>query len=125
MSLGTITPILRCFDESKTREFFLDFLGFKVDWEHRFEDGLPLYLQVSKDGCVLHLSEHYGDCSPGAAIRIATSDVDAYQHELIAKQYKHARPGVEEMPWGGRQMSIKDPSGNRLVFFNREPEISA
>jgi hypothetical protein len=36
MSLGPITPVLRCFDEAKTREFYLDFLGFKVDWEHRF-----------------------------------------------------------------------------------------
>jgi len=24
-----------------------------------------------------------------------------------------------------KRMSIKDPSGNRLVFFNREPEIPA
>ena len=125
MSLGTITPILRFFDEAKTREFYLGFLGFRIDWEHRFEDGAPLYMQVSKDGCVLHLSEHFGDCSPGAAIRITTTDVDAYQAELIAKQYKNARPGVEEMPWGGREMSIKDPSSNRLTFFNRAPEISA
>jgi hypothetical protein len=36
---------------------------------------------------------------------------------LIAKQYKHARPGVEEMPWGGREMSVKDASSNRLTFL--------
>jgi glyoxalase superfamily protein len=76
------------FDEAKAREFYLDFLGFQVDWEHRFEPGLPLYMQVSKDGCVLHLSEHHGDCSPGAAMRIETSD----HAELTSKQYKyHAR----------------------------------
>ncbi|MRW82785.1 VOC family protein [Pseudoduganella sp. FT26W] len=125
MSLGTITPILRSFDEARTREFYVGFLGFKIDWEHRFEDGLPLYMQVSRDGCVLHITEHFGDCSPGGAIRIATSDVDAYQAELIAKQYKHSRPGVEEMPWGSREMSIKDPSGNRLTFFSNSPEISS
>jgi len=39
-------PILRSFDEAKAREFYLGFLGFKVDWEHRFEPGLPLYMQV-------------------------------------------------------------------------------
>lgn len=38
---------------------------FRVDWEHRFEPGFPLYLQVSRDGLVLHLSEHHGDGSPG------------------------------------------------------------
>lgn len=125
MSLGTVTPILRMFDETLTRAFYVDFLGFQVDWEHRFEGNFPLYTQISKDGCLLHLTGHFGDCSPGSAIRIATSDVDAYQAELIAKEYKHARPGVNEVPWGGREMSITDPSGNRLTFFNRDPEISA
>src|SRR6266850_539584 len=55
MSLGRTTPILRIFDEAKAKEFYVEFLGFKVDWEHRFEPGLPLYMQVSKDECVLHL----------------------------------------------------------------------
>ncbi len=116
MTLRTVTPILRIFDEAKAREFYVDFLGFQVDWEHRFEPALPLYLQVSRDGCVLHLSEHHGDCCPGAAMRIETSDVDVYQRELIAKQYGYARPGVDDTPWGSRDMSVKDPFGNRLTF---------
>lgn len=116
MILGQVTPILRSFDEAKTREFYVDFLGFKVDWEHHFEDNLPLYMQVSKGDCVLHLSEHFGDCSPGAAVRIACGDVDAYNAELVAKDYKYAKPGVESPPWGGCEMSVKDPSGNRLTF---------
>ena len=36
MGFGKTTPILRIFDEAKAREFYVDFLGFKVDWEHRF-----------------------------------------------------------------------------------------
>jgi uncharacterized glyoxalase superfamily protein PhnB len=116
MSFGRTTPILRIFDEVKAREFYVDFLGFKVDWEHRFEPGLPLYMQLSKDGCVLHLSEHHGDCSPGAAVRIETSDLDAFHAELALKRYKYARPGIENTPWGTREMSVKDPFGNRLTF---------
>jgi catechol 2,3-dioxygenase-like lactoylglutathione lyase family enzyme len=115
MTLGNPIPILRSFDEAKAREFYVGFLGFTVDFEHRFEPGLPLYMQVSRDGCVLHLSEHHGDASPGAAIRIETSELDAFQSELIAKQYGFARPGIDEQPWG-RDMSVKDPFGNRLIF---------
>ncbi|MCU6499169.1 VOC family protein [Rugamonas sp. A1-17] len=122
MNLGSITPILRSFNEAQMREFYVDFLGFKVDWEHRFEPGTPLYLQVSRDGCVLHLTEHFGDCSPGGAIRIATSGLDEYHAQLIAKQFKHARPGIEDMPWGSREMSIKDPSGNRLTFVGTDDD---
>lgn len=74
MRLAKATPILRIFDEAKAREFYVGFLGFAVDWAHRFEPGLPLYLQVSRDGLILHLSEHHGDCCPGAALRVEVED---------------------------------------------------
>jgi uncharacterized glyoxalase superfamily protein PhnB len=119
MSFDRTTPILRIFDEAKAREFYVAFLGFTVDWEHRFDPGLPLYMQVSRDGCVLHLSEHHGDGSPGAAVRIETSDLDAFQAELLSKGYKYARPGIEAMPWGTRDMTVRDPFGNRLTFTAR------
>lgn len=115
MKLGSIIPILRVFDAAKAREFYLDFLGFRADFEHRFERGLPLYMQVSRDECVLHLSEHHGDATPGSALRIATDGLDALHAELSAKEFKHARPGLESQPWG-RDMSVSDPFGNRLIF---------
>ena len=63
-------PIFRIFSLEKAREFYLDFLGFKVDWEHRFEPDAPVFMQVSRDGLVLHLSEHFGDGTPGSRQRI-------------------------------------------------------
>lgn len=115
MQLGPPLPILRIFDVAKARDFYLDFLGFTIEWEHRFEPGLPLYLQVKRDACTLHLTEHHGDCSPGSALRIPVADLDALHQELMAKQYKYARPGIDAQPWG-RDMAVTDPFGNRLVF---------
>ena len=54
--------------------------------------------------------------SPGAAIRIETNELEAFQKQLLEKNYKYARPGIEQMPWGTRDMSIADPFGNRLTF---------
>lgn len=68
-------PIFRIFDYKKTIEFYVDWLGFKVDWEHKFGDDSPIYMQVSRDGIVLHLSEHHGDCSPGSKAYIEVDDV--------------------------------------------------
>jgi uncharacterized glyoxalase superfamily protein PhnB len=116
MGFGKTTPILRIFDEAKAKEFYIDFLGFRVDWEHRFAEDLPLYMQISKDSCIIHLSAHHGDGSPGAPMRIETNELEAFQQELLAKGYKYARPGIQEMPWGSREMSIADPFGNRLTF---------
>lgn len=117
MKIGMTTPILRMFDEAKAREFYLEFLGFTVEFEHRFEPGLPLYMGISRDGCIIHLSEHHGDASPGAQIRIECDDVDALQRELIAKHYKYGRPGVEDTPWATRELRAHDPFGNRLTFY--------
>jgi catechol 2,3-dioxygenase-like lactoylglutathione lyase family enzyme len=119
--LGAPTPILRSFDEARTRAFYLEFLGFETEFEHRFEAGLPLYMSVRRGDCILHLSEHYGDGSPGSAVRIPVDDVAAYVAALRAKNFGNARPGEpEQMPWGSREITITDPAGNRLTFFTEE-----
>jgi uncharacterized glyoxalase superfamily protein PhnB len=118
-AFGKVTPILRMFDVGKTKEFYLDFLGFQVDWEHRYEEGLPLYMQISRGECILHLSEHYGDGSPGAAIRIEVSGIERLHAGLIAKSFKFARPGLETTPWGSKEMTVTDPSGNRLNLYEQ------
>ncbi len=120
MSLSSATPILRIFDEAKAKEFYGSYLGFSVDWEHRFGDEFPLYMQLSKDNCVLHLSEHHGDGTPGSAIRIETDDVGALNQELLDKAYRYVKPSVEEKPWNTKEMTITDPFGNRLIFFENE-----
>ena len=113
--LSSPIPILRIFSEEPARAFYLDFLGFKIDWEHRFEPGMPLYAQISRGKLLLHLSEHHGDATPGSTVFVPMSGIDAFQSELLAKQYKFARPHVDNLDWG-RQMQIADPFGNRIRF---------
>lgn len=107
MGLGRTTPISRMFDEAKAKEFHVDFLGFKVDWERSFEPDMRLYVQISKYDCILRLSEHDLDCWPGAALIEIT--------ELTAKDHRCYRPGLEEVPWG-RDMSVKHPLATGLTF---------
>lgn len=116
MKLGSTVPILRSFDEAKAKEFYMDFLGFSLDWEHRFDVDAPLYMQLSKNDCVLHLSEHHGDSCPGTALRIQTSGLDEFQQQLLGKRYKNSWPHIQEMPWGSKDMTIADPFGNKLTF---------
>jgi len=115
-------PILRSFDEAKAREFYIDWLGFVVDWEHRFEPGLPLYMQVSRDGIVLHISEHHGDGTPGSLVRVEVKGLRAFHAEINAKRYKNNRPGLETPEWGGLEMTVIDPVNNRIVFTEAEDQ---
>lgn len=116
-NFSTTTPILRIFDVAKAYEHYFTFLGFKLDWEHRFGDDFPLYVQISKGDCVLHLSEHFGDACPGSAVRIRVDGIAEYHAELLGKNYRHARPGLESTPWGTKEATITDPFGNRLIFW--------
>ncbi len=108
-------PILRTFPGEEARRFYVDFLGFSVDWEHRFGEGMPLYQQVSRAGCVLHLSEHHGDATPGSAVRIEVSDVRSLQRELTESPVYPLRIGLDSEPWGD-DLTVPDPFGNRLTF---------
>lgn len=118
---GPAVPILRVFDHDKAVEFYVDYLGFAVDWVHRFDDHSPLYAQVSRGRTVLHLSEHHGDASPGGAALIPVRDVAALHAELHSRRYDYANPGISDEDWG-RVMVVIDPFHNRLVFH--EPPTS-
>lgn len=113
-ALKRAVPILRIFDIAKAKAFYVDLLGFRIDWEHRFEPDYPLYMQVSRGGLRLHLSEHHGDGTPGSGVFIEIEGLDEFSAELKAKG-SHARiePGPNpNMRW----LQILDPFGSRLRF---------
>lgn len=119
MEASKVIPILRIFDETKAREFYIGWLGFTIDWEHRFSDDAPLYMQVSRGGLTLHLSEHHGDSTPATKIFIECTGVRDFHRELNEKQYKYNRPGLEQEPWNAISVTVIDPFMNRLSFNER------
>lgn len=115
-------PIMRIFDEGVAKEFYLGFLGFHLDWEHRFGENFPLYAQASRAGLTLHLSGHHGDATPGSTVFVRMKGVQAYQQELARKDYKHGKPSVADEPWG-LVMSVTDPFSNRIRFCQDKPDV--
>jgi len=119
-----VIPVFRIFSVEKAKEFYFDYLGCKLDFEHRFDERAPLFMQVSRDGLVLRLSEHYGDGSPGAAVTMHVRGVRALHAELMVKNYGYYRPGLQETFYGALQLTLLDPFGNRLMLdeLPEEPE---
>ncbi|MBS1773077.1 MAG: VOC family protein [Bacteroidetes bacterium] len=110
-------PMLRIFDKSKAIEFYVNWLGFSIDWEHTFSEGKPpVYMQVSKSGIVIHLTEHHGDCTPGGKVYIECKGLQSYHKKLIDKRYAYNAPGLETAPWKSLCMEVVDPFGNKLLF---------
>ena len=111
-----VVPVLRIFDIAKAEEFYQRFLGFSVDWDHRFDANAPLYRQISRGNLLLHLSEHHGDGNPGARIRVMMHGIEAFHREISSKGYRYMRPGLETTPWGTLETGVIDPFGNLIRF---------
>lgn len=114
-----VRPIFRIFDYNKAIEFYIDWLGFKVKNEHRFGDNFPLYLIIKRGDLIIHLSEHHGDCSPGAKIYIENfTGLEEYHKKLTAMDYKYNKPGIGKASWNPNVvcMEVIDPFGNRMTF---------
>lgn len=124
MEFQRTVPIFRIFSLEKAREFYLDFLGFKVDWEHRFEPDAPVFMQISRDGLVLHLSEHFGDGTPGSITYVYMTGVRELHRELNDKKYRHMRPGLQQQEWGMTELGVIDPFNNRITFGERTDQMS-
>ncbi|MBZ9936756.1 VOC family protein [Mesorhizobium sp. BR1-1-16] len=111
-------PIVRIFDVAKAHEFYLGFLGFVVDWEHRYGENFPLYTQVSRGGLRLHLSEHAGDATPGGNMVVYMRGIRALHAELTAKNYRYMKPGLDRTD-DRLELAVVDPFNNRIRFMER------
>ncbi|MBN3928168.1 glyoxalase superfamily protein [Streptomyces fenghuangensis] len=80
-------------------------LGFTRQWEHRFEPGLPAFVEVARGRMRLFLSEHRGDARPDTLVYLRVHDVDAVADEFGVQ--------AEDAPWA-REVELRDPDGNRL-----------
>ena len=116
--LGSAVPIIRIFDEAKAKDFYLDFLGCRIDWEHRFAPDMPLYCQVSRGDLVLHLSEHSGDATPGSNAVVFLTGLRAFRRDITDRGYRLNRPGIVKQDWG-EEMTVTDPFSNRIRFIER------
>jgi hypothetical protein len=120
-----IIPILRIFDVPKAKDFYAGFLGFAVDWEHHFDANAPAYIQVSRAGLTLHLSEHHGDACPGSTVYVWMTGIEEFHREMTGKGYKYLRPGLETTFHDSKCVEVIDPFGNRIRFNEKLTQAGA
>lgn len=79
----------------------------------------PLYFEALRGACRLYISEHHGDAASGQAVRIGIESAEKFHDEITACEHKRLGPGINEVPWGFKEISITDPFYNRLIFCER------
>jgi uncharacterized glyoxalase superfamily protein PhnB len=115
MTNQRVIPALRITNYHSSIEFYTKVLGFRVQWEHRFEPHFPVFMAVARDGMQIYLSEHIGDCQVGGLIHFVIDDVDAWHQEFVSQGARPTEPPNDDL--GFRNMTITDPDGNQLRFM--------
>jgi predicted enzyme related to lactoylglutathione lyase len=100
------TPVFRVQSLEASLEFYINVLGFKVDWQER-----RVFASVSRDGCTIYLAQ-LDQGNGGAWAWIGVDDADRLLEELQAKGAKVRHPPTN-YTWA-YEMQIEDPDGNVL-----------
>jgi hypothetical protein len=115
-----VIPALRITQYECSKKYYVETLGFTVEWEHRFEPNFPVFMSIIRDGMRIYLSQHSGDCQVGGLVHFVIPDVNAWHVE-----FRDRGAIVAEQPnndLGFLNMTIRDPDGNQLRFM--EPSRS-
>jgi hypothetical protein len=120
----TTIPVLRIFAVDPAMQFYVDFLGFTLDFGGpNGGPGTAYYGQISKADTTLHLAEAAYDGGQGATVFIWLDGIDDLREHLNDRRTQVPvwgpavwTPEVEQAQWDGRVLTIADPFGNHLRF---------
>ena len=113
-----VIPTFRITDYEKSKSFYIDGLGFSIDWEHRFEPDFPVYMQIARDGLSLQLSEHTGDYQAGGLVNLFVENVDDWYNDFQSRGVS-VKERPNESIQGLRGMTVVDPDGNKISIWTR------
>lgn len=117
ISLQPPIPALRVSSIGQAVPFYVDFLGFALDWGH---DEGATYAQISRSQVTLHL-----DANPrvnsGSAVFIRMGGLDALHRELSGRAGDFSPTGITFTPFDSRVFAVTDPFGNTLRFWENNP----
>ncbi len=108
-------PTFRILDYEKAIDFYIQGLGFNLDWEHRFAPNEPVYMQISRNGLTLHLTENKR-FEAGVIVFVDCKELNQFYMELNNRKNKIGHSKPEKTNWQTIQMEIEDPFGNLLRF---------
>jgi catechol 2,3-dioxygenase-like lactoylglutathione lyase family enzyme len=105
--------ILKVRDMKQSLHFFRDLLGFKVDFEM---DGFVMFKTSNSSFCLEQLENPQQDKKQGLiSFEIEHGVNDLYQN--LKKRNVKIVQAPTNMEWGGRLVTLLDPDGNEIGFY--------
>lgn len=111
-------PILPGDDLGIAKEFYVDKLGFTVQWEDT-ADGEHGIMGLERGGIELTIDCPMSGHGRNACVSLRVESADAYYEEWRGKVEIGQQPRDEE--WGARTFGLRDPSGNTIFVIGPIP----
>ena len=113
--LKTVHPKLPMRNKTKTKDYYVNKLGFKDVSAHDYNE----YMIITKDEIEMHfflyetlnIKENYGQ------VYIRTENIETVYESFLKENVAiHPNGKLETKPWGQKEFSLLDPDNNLLTF---------
>lgn len=113
--LTEIHPKLPMRDKAKTKDFYINKLGFRQWGSEDYDD----YLMIEKDKIQIHFfkfteldpKENYGQ------VYIRTDNIETLYKNITDNNVEiHPAGHLQAKPWGQKEFSLLDPDNNLITF---------
>ena len=112
-------PVFGITSYEQAIDYYVDWLGFNLDWEWREAPGRPAIVSISRDGITIGLNESLA-AATGAWLSVAVADAQA-----LADEWNGRRPGSVKIvigaPYEFPVIYLVDPFGNRIDIQQQNP----
>lgn len=116
--LLSAAPVLPALDMRVSVAFYVEKLGFRVDFDY------GNYVGLERDGVALHLvlaDEHVTGEHAGLCVIYVRGVESLYAH-CAAQGIVHPNGALEEKPWGVKEFVVLDPVNTGLRIMEVLPE---
>jgi uncharacterized glyoxalase superfamily protein PhnB len=118
--IKSAVPVIAVSDSSRAENYYCNVLGFQKLFAYRPDPtkAEPCYLGVARDGVTLHIHSFKPERAGLTDAFFYVADVDGLFAELSGRGAICQLPPTNQT-WGTREIGIRDPDGNVLVFANQ------
>jgi hypothetical protein len=109
-----VVPVFGISSYDEAVAHYVEWLGFKLDWEWREAPGQPVIMSVSRDDVAFMLNAH-SDQPKCADVRVQVGNVEELADELNKRRPESVSVQIG-LPYEFAELTVRDDSGNTLTF---------
>jgi uncharacterized glyoxalase superfamily protein PhnB len=118
--ISSAIPIIAVSDSARAEDYYCRVLGFRKTFAYSAAPAAsdPRYVGVGRDGVHLHLQSYKPERAGMTDAFLWVTDVDQLYAELAGRGAVIQLPPTDQT-WGTRELGVRDPDGNVLVFATK------